>query len=281
MEHSPLTPSTVDIEQLVVDHLPLVAHLVREIARRIPTSVDRDDLASAGQLALVQASRSWEPERGVPFAAYATTRIRGALVDELRTQDWASRSVRRRSREIDAERTRLASAGTGLAADRVVAKRLGLSVEDVARSDRDVQRAAVVPLEQDGGGTAQALISALPDPESSFEQTETLQYLVCAIAQLPERLRHVIREYFLEERPMTELAVELGVSECRVSQMRAEAMVLLREALDQAFEADRSAPVPIAGRGGVKARRQQAYVQSVAADHAVRYPRRTPVAVAV
>ena len=108
MEHArvlspaPEAPTTTpDPDSLVAQHLPLVGHIVRETAARVPSHVDKDDLSSAGMIALVNASRAFDAERGIPFARYAATRIRGAIVDELRSLDWASRSVRRRGREID------------------------------------------------------------------------------------------------------------------------------------------------------------------------------------
>ena len=103
------SPATVDADALVTSHMALVGHLVRETMSRLPAHVNRDDLTSAGLAALVQASRSYDEERGVPFTRYATTRIRGAILDELRGIDWASRSVRRRAREIDETRSRLAT----------------------------------------------------------------------------------------------------------------------------------------------------------------------------
>src|SRR5689334_7218517 len=85
--------SSVDPDELVTQHLPLVGHLVREISSRLPNHVDRDDLSSAGLFALVQASRAYDPAREIPFPRYAATRIRGAILDELLSLDWASRAV--------------------------------------------------------------------------------------------------------------------------------------------------------------------------------------------
>ena len=102
------TNATPGSEALIVRHMPLVGHIVRETMARVPAHVDRDDLTSAGLTALVQAAHAFDAERGVPFARYAATRIRGAILDELRSIDWATRSVRRRARDLDATRTTLA-----------------------------------------------------------------------------------------------------------------------------------------------------------------------------
>lgn len=259
---------SADPSLLAEEYVPLVAHLVRELSARIPASVDRDDLRSAGLLALVTAARAFDSSLGVPFSAYATTRVRGALLDELRSIDWASRAVRRRSRDIEATRQRLATAMGAFPDDAAVAKSLGLSAADVVRTDADVSRAAVLPLHGADHSIADVLPARSPGPAEVVEQVERLDYLVDAIEELPERLRAVVRGYFLEERPMAEIAAELGVTESRISQLRAEALVLLRGALAEALEphlAERSA-----GTAGLVARRRATYTASVAARHASR-----------
>ena len=105
-------PDAPDTDQLVTTNIALVGHLVRESMSRLPGHVHRDDLTSAGMTALVQAARSWDPERGVPFVRYASTRIRGAILDELRGIDWASRSVRRRARPRPLERKAIRTIGS-------------------------------------------------------------------------------------------------------------------------------------------------------------------------
>src|SRR5215218_1636136 len=104
---TPLPTDTV-IEERVTSTMALVGHIVRESMGRLPGHVSRDDLTSAGLTALVQAAKSYDESRGVPFTRYAATRIRGAILDELRGIDWASRSVRRRARELDDTRSKLA-----------------------------------------------------------------------------------------------------------------------------------------------------------------------------
>lgn len=272
-EHASPSESSaaVDPDQLVLRHLPVVGHLVRETMARVPSCVDRDDLHSAGLVALVLAARAYDSERGVPFVRYATTRIRGALVDELRSVDWASRSVRRRSREIEEARSRLATEIGRLPGNTAVAAALGVSVDEVQQADSDVARASLLPLDAgpEGGSVADLLRSSAAGPEESLVLTERLEYLVDAIRELPERLRVVISGYFLEERPMVELAVTLGVSESRVSQLRAEALVLLRTALNSALDPHL---VPVASRpGGAADRRRRAYSDTVQTRHSARH----------
>ncbi|QBR92362.1 sigma-70 family RNA polymerase sigma factor [Nocardioides euryhalodurans] len=262
---SPQSPASHD---LVTSHIALVGHVVRETMSRVPGHVSRDDLTSAGLTALVQAGRGFDPDLGVPFARYASTRIRGAVLDELRSVDWASRSVRRRARDIEETRTRLAHSLGRVPDDAQVASALGLEPAEVTANADDIARAQVLSLQ---GGTdessyADSLVSTAPSPEQVLEHQERLTYLSEAVAELPERLRTVVEGYFLAERPMAEIAEELGVTESRVSQLRAEAMVLLKDALNSQLDPEQVAAP--ARPGGVAARRREAYFAAVAARHA-------------
>jgi RNA polymerase sigma factor for flagellar operon FliA len=254
-------------EDLVLENIALVGHLVRETMSRVPSQVNRDDLTSAGLMALVQAAQAYDATRGVPFAAYASTRIRGAILDELRGADWASRSVRRRARDLDTTRAQLAGTFGRVATAAEVATAVGLSSEEVEANDHDVARAKVISLD----GAAERLLDDLPastrpGPEAMVELVERLDYLREAVAELPGRLRMVVEEYFLAERPMAEIAERLQVTESRVSQIRAEALVLLREALHRALAPER---VTASRRpGSCVDRRRQAYVDAVMRRHA-------------
>lgn len=254
--------SPVLLEELVRSHMPLVGHAVRETLSRLPAHVSRDDLTSAGLTALVVAAKAFDPARGVSFSSYAATRVRGAILDELRAVDWASRSVRRRARELEQVRSELAIALGRPATDAEVATTLGLTLDEVSRNAGDVQRAGVLSLQGFGDTPVDELVSSpSPSPEAVAEKAELTGYLVDAVAELPERLRAVVEGYFFAERPMAEIAAELGVTESRVSQMRAEAMVLLKEVMQRAFEPDQvSTP---ARPEGVVARRRAAYFAAV------------------
>jgi len=267
---APLSPQALaEADRLAIENLPLVAHVVYETIARVPAYVDRNDLRSAGLFALVAAARSYDPERGVPFVRYATPRIRGAMVDELRSVDWASRSVRRRSREIEEARARLASAMGSFPDDQAVASALGLSPDDVTRADSEAARATVLPLD---AGAHQGLADLLPardaGPAERAEHLERVRYLADAVEELPVRMRTVVRGYFFEERPMAEIAAELGVTESRISQLRAEALVLLRDALAEAFDPHLATPHP--NPHGVAARRRLAYTSAVSSRFAAR-----------
>lgn len=258
---------TESLDELITSSIPVVTHIVRETMGRVPSHVSRDDLTSAGLAALVQASKSFDASRGVPFARYAATRVRGAILDELRGIDWASRSVRRRARDLDATRAQLAGILGRSPSPSEVAQAVGMSLDEIARNDEDIARAQVLSLQGAQDASLDDLLpSAGPTPEQLVEHRERLAYLVEAVAELPERLRIVISDYFLEERPMAEIAAELGVTESRVSQMRAEALVLLRDALNH--ELDPSLLKPHARPQGSAARRREAYFAAVATRHA-------------
>jgi len=250
-------------EDVVRAHMPLVGHLVREMLARVPAHVNRDDLLSAGYAALVAAARGFDEARGVPFARFAAARVRGALLDELRGLDWASRSVRQRARRTDLARQEL-TAELGRTPTVVeVAAHLGCSVEDIESADDDVQRAVVFSLQ--GFATAGAddmVTEPSAGPEEMLIRRERVGYLRHAVEVLPERLRAVIIGYFFEERPMAQIAVELGVTESRVSQLRAEALALLKDGLNANLDPALAAASPI--KEGCVARRRAAYYDQIA-----------------
>jgi RNA polymerase sigma factor for flagellar operon FliA len=252
-----------DLDRLVRDHLPLVGHLVREVLGRVPAHVSREDLVSAGMAALAGAARSFDPDRGAPFGAFAATRIRGALLDELRGLDWASRSVRGRARRIDEAQQRL-TATLGRTPTRVeLAGALGVAVDELDTVDEDVQRAMVLSLHGFTAGTAEDLVrDRAAGPEELILRRERIGYLHDAIGALPERLRTVVTRYFFQERPMAEIAAELGVTESRVSQLRAEALGLLRDGMNRHLDPE------LAGDdqpSGCVARRREVYYSAIGA----------------
>jgi RNA polymerase sigma factor for flagellar operon FliA len=252
-------------EDLVRSNLPLVGYLVSEMMGKLPVHVSRDELMSAGLAALAFAARGFDPSRGVPFGRFASTRIRGALIDELRSHDWASRSVRARARQRDAAVQDLAATLGRTPTPEEVAQSLGVPTAEVDAVEHDVQRAVVLSL--DGFVDPMVLEEQAPvgdvSPDEHLMVNERIGYLHDAITVLPERLRTVVTQYFFEERPMADIAADLGVSESRVSQMRAEALVLLRDGLNSALDPDL---VPEAQRpDGCANRRREAYFSALAA----------------
>jgi len=260
-------PQGNDTEQRIITHMPLVGHIVRETMNRVPSHVDRDDLVSNGLTALVQAAQAYDESRGVPFERYAATRIRGAVLDGLRAIDWASRSVRRRARDLDETRSRLAGVLSRTPSDSEVAQAAGVTEQELKANQEDIARAQVLSLHASSTTSLDELLpTRAPSPEALIEHQEQLTYLVEAISELPERLRKVVEDYFFAERPMADIAADLGVTDSRVSQMRAEALHLLKDALNHALE-----PSLVSGAGrpeGCASRRREAYFAAVAARHA-------------
>ena len=151
-------------DQLIVDHMPIVGYQVSEMIRRVPAHVQRDELAAAGSLALVQAARSFDPERGVPFARYASVRVRGAIVDELRGMDWATRGARRRARELTDLTDQLTNNLGRRPTREELADAMGVDVAAVDAVRGDAER-RVLSLDADNGETTATIASGGMGPE--------------------------------------------------------------------------------------------------------------------
>jgi RNA polymerase sigma factor for flagellar operon FliA len=215
---------------------------------------------SAGLAGLVQAARTWNAERGVPFDRFARLRIRGAIVDELRSLDFLSRTTRTNARRVESADERLRARLGRDASDDEVATELGCSREVVAQLRADVSRAAMVRFDADPNGTVQLPADPADGPDALLLDQELRGYLHDAVVALPERLRHVVVEYFFENREMQHIAVDLGVSLSRVSQLCAEALDLLRQGIDAQLVPETA---PADAPRGRAARRRAAYVAAV------------------
>jgi len=245
-------------------HLDLVHRMVTQLTNRVPSHIRRDDLVSAGMAGLVLAARHFEAERGVPFARYAATRIQGALIDELRAADWASRPVRARARVVTATGDALtAQLGRAPTAGEL-ADACGLTSDALARLHGDVHRAVVINYEAvfEAGDSEALLPVADDDPEQELLDRERTDALMRAIAALPERLAVVVRGYFFEERTVTDLAAQLGVTQSRVSQLRSEAIELLRDGVNA--QLDPAHVSPLRRVNGRLSRRKAAYRATMA-----------------
>jgi RNA polymerase sigma factor for flagellar operon FliA len=224
---------------LISRHLPLVHYAVAEVAARVPRHVSRADLVSAGMAGLAQTARSFDPARGIAFERYAAQRIRGAILDELRSRDWATRGVRARARTVASATEQLTAALGRQPTSEELAERTGLAPKDVDDLAEDVHRAVVLNYHTIiDAGDEHVIPTDIRTPEAELVERERKAYLVDAVAALPERLRRVVVGYFFEELPMAVLAEELGVTESRISQMRAEALVLLRDGMNSQLDPD-------------------------------------------
>jgi RNA polymerase sigma factor for flagellar operon FliA len=245
------TQSDTTVTRLVEDNLALVGHLVREMLAKVPAHVSRDELSSAAMMALVVSAQGFDPTRGVPFARFAAIRIRGALMDELRSMDWAARSVRGRAREVEAVRSSLAATLGRTPSTSEIAATMGVATADLDSINADLARASVLRLQ---GFAPETGAELLPDPAAGPEalllQREQLGYLHDAISELPQRLRYVVTEYFFSNRQMADIAADLGVTESRVSQLRGEALKLLRDGMNSQLDPEITAEVEHTGRAG-------------------------------
>src|SRR5438874_5084308 len=232
-----------DDAQLIEQHLPLVNHVVLQVAVHFPRYVDRQELARAGALGLVEAARRFDESRGVPFDRFAARRIRGAILDSVRASDWAPRSVRTLGRKLEQVEQELANSGGELPSTSEVADALGLSRDELHRLRDRVFRSVILALEHvvtspdDDGLT---LVDVLADrtavePSEELETRELLGYLRDAVGLLPERHRLVIVGYFLEGRSSLDLAHLLDVTESRISQLRSEALDMLRDGIEAQY----------------------------------------------
>jgi RNA polymerase sigma factor for flagellar operon FliA len=248
-------------DDLVRAHLPLVQYLVHEVAGRVPRHVSRDELVSAGLLGLAQAARAYDPARSVSFSRFASSRIRGALLDELRSRDWASRSVRARARALTEATDRLTGALGRPPTTTELAEQLGTGHADLEQLRADLARSVVLALDGLPGDTLRDVAPTDETPEEALAERESRAVLVAGVAHLPRRLRRVVLGYFVEELPMRVLADELGVTESRISQMRSEALALLKGALE-AHERASESVLTLPSAGSAKAAR---YRRAVAA----------------
>lgn len=258
------TSAAVDVDELCRTHLPLVHFEVRSISSRLPGHVYTDDLVSAGMAALAMAARSFDSSLGVPFGRYAVRRIRGALLDELRSADWATRSLRAKVRKRDAVHDALAAQLGRRPNSAETAAAMGATTGELERLDADLHSSVVLRLDviTDSAGADALLPSTTETPEAALVARERTAYLRDAVSALPERLQAVIQGCFFDDRPMRELAEELGVTESRISQMRAEALTLLRDGMNSQLAPD-MLPAPTNPAGAV-ARRKAAYYAHIA-----------------
>jgi RNA polymerase sigma factor for flagellar operon FliA len=192
LAHRPGEPTQVDLQHGVNAYLPLVLRVVRQLARRLPANVQRDDLVAAGICGLVDSLRRNGGDGGAAFAWYARTRIRGAIFDELRAQDWLSRRAR---------------ASTETPASFV-------SFEEVTSTDE-----------------GRLGLAASVDPSEDIEARSQQRALARALERLPERERTVVARYYFEGMKLKDIGAELGVSEPRISQLLARALDRLRDLL--------------------------------------------------
>jgi RNA polymerase sigma factor FliA len=224
-------------DQLLMEHLPTVRYLARRIHERLPQHIDLDDLISAGVVGLIDAFSKFDHGKKVQFKSYAQFRIRGAILDSLRTLDWSPRELRRKGRAVE-EAIRSVTQRLGRApSEQEIAGEMELSLTEYQQLLGSLKGLEIGSLHmersEDSGDEELAYIPGSPEEDPLFRclKGEMKQRLADAIDELPEKERMVLTLYYYEELTMKEIGLTLGVVESRVSQVHSSAVLRLRAAL--------------------------------------------------
>jgi RNA polymerase sigma factor for flagellar operon FliA len=228
---------TVEQERVLLEHLPVVRFVARRIHERLPQHVEMEDLVSAGVVGLMDAFAKFDPDKNVQFRSYAQFRIRGAILDSLRTLDWSPRELRRKGRAVE-EAILVLTARLGRPpGENEVAAEMSLSLENYQQLLGELKGLEIGTLHMehndDSGDEELSYIPGRPEDDPLFRclRGEMEDRLAEAIANLPDRERLVMTLYYFEEMTMREIGLAMGVVESRVSQVHASAVVHLRAAL--------------------------------------------------
>lgn len=236
-----VSPSAIDEKELIERYLPLVRNVVDRIKLNVPAHVDADDLYSVGITGLIAAVRKFDPEQGSTFASYAATRIRGAILDELRRLDWCPRRARARARKLkDAINDVEQKLGRAATDDEVCAS-LGLDRKEYAKWVDDTKPVTFIAIDQhsDGQeGEGASLHELLADESDAtgrdnLEKAELCELLTQRIAELPDIPRKVLAMYYFENMRLAEIAAVFGLTESRICQIHAQTILGLRAYLQR------------------------------------------------
>ncbi len=225
----------------MVAYSPLVKYVAGRMSSGLPAHVEESDLISYGLGGLISAIERFDLTREIKFETYAITRIRGAIIDELRTVDWVPRSVRARARDIQRVNMRLEAKLQRAPTDEELARELGMKLQDFNDALLQISNSTIVALDElwtssDASGDQVSLLDTLPDrgapdPQALVDQGEVRDRIADAIAALPEREKLVIALYYYENLTLREIGEVLGVTESRVSQLHTKAVLRLRSKL--------------------------------------------------
>jgi RNA polymerase sigma factor for flagellar operon FliA len=228
-------------ERLVVAYSPLVKYVSGRMASGLPAHVEEADLISYGLVGLINAIERFELEREIKFETYAITRIKGAIIDELRSLDWVPRSVRAKAREIERANAKLEHRLQRAPTDEEMAVELEITVPGFLASLLQISNSTIAALDElwtvgDASGDQVSLLDTLqdpgaPDPAAVMDQTELKDRVADAIARLPEREKLVVALYYYENLTLREIGEVLGVTESRISQLHTKAVLRLRSRL--------------------------------------------------
>lgn len=226
-------------EQLIIKYMPLVKLVASRMAIYFGGNVEYDDLVSYGSIGLLDAIEKFDSQKGVKFETYAYTRIKGAIIDCVRSQDFLPRSIRQKAKEIEKAYVEIEREGK-TPTDQEVAKRVGISVDELQKLQERISSGMIISLDSFLEQNYESKIGGLEDfvsqPEHFIENEELKEVLRQQIDNLMENERMVIVLYYYEELSVKEIAKVLGVSESRVSQLHTRALLKLRSALQKYLE---------------------------------------------
>jgi RNA polymerase sigma factor FliA len=230
-------------ERLVVAYSPLVKYVAGRMASGLPAHVEEADLISYGLVGLISAIERFDLEREIKFETYAITRIKGAIIDELRSLDWVPRSVRARARQIERANAKLEHKLQRAPSDEEMALELDMSVQEFHDALLQISNSTVAALDElwsvsDSSGDQVSLLDTLtdenaPDPAAVMDQTDLKDRVAEAIARLPEREKLVVALYYYENLTLREIGEVLGVTESRISQLHTKDVLRLRSRLGE------------------------------------------------
>lgn len=222
----------LDNQKSVAEYAQLVKRLAYQLAARLPSSVEVDDLVQAGMMGLLDALNCYDNSHGAQFETYATQRIRGAMLDELREADWVPRSVRKNARDIERVIHRLEQELGKAPSEQQIADKLGLPLVEYQEMLADARGHQLVHYEDfendDGESVTFNLADSRPTPFQLLHDEGMRTTLVNAITELPEREKMVMAMYYQEDLNLKEIGAVLGVSESRVCQLHSQAIIRLR-----------------------------------------------------
>src|SRR3954449_12051833 len=228
-------------EQLVLAFSPLVKYVAGRMSTGLPAHVEEADLISYGLVGLISAIERFDVSREIKFETYAITRIKGSIIDELRSLDWVPRSVRARAREIERVNSKLEHQLQRAPTDEEMSSALDMTVEEFHDALLQISNSTVAALDElwtvgDSSGDQVSLLDTLtdenaPDPSQVMDSTELKDRVADAIARLPEREKLVVALYYYENLTLREIGEVLGVTESRVSQLHTKAVLRLRSRL--------------------------------------------------
>jgi RNA polymerase sigma factor FliA len=228
-------------EQLVLAYAPLVKFVAGRMSSGLPAHIEEADLVAYGLLGLMGAIERFEPEREIKFETFAVARIKGSIIDELRSLDWVPRSVRAKAREIEAANAKLERELGRTPSDEEVAGALDMSMDDFQESLIQISNSSLVALDElwavsDASGDQVSLLDTMRDPSAvdparELGVSELKDRLAHAISRLPEREKLVVALYYYENLTLREIGEVLGVTESRVSQLHTKAVLRLKARL--------------------------------------------------